>query len=76
LPSVYAEFDFLNVTFAAVWYEGTRKVKKEDEINCILNPPNSKKRFAVFPSPAGTSLTKLSLAWNNLIIPGQGGFGK
>ncbi len=30
-----------------------------------------KKRLAVFPSPAGMSLTKLSLAGNNLIIPGQ-----
>jgi hypothetical protein len=35
-----------------------------------------KKRLAVFPSPAGMSLTKLSLAGNNLIIPGQGEFGK
>jgi hypothetical protein len=35
-----------------------------------------KKRLAVFPSPAGMSLTKLSLAGNNLILPGQGEFGK
>ncbi len=34
-----------------------------------------KKRFAIFPSPAGMSLTKLSLAKNNLIVPGQGQFG-
>jgi hypothetical protein len=27
-----------------------------------------KKRFAFFPSPAGMSLTKLSLDWNNLMI--------
>jgi hypothetical protein len=33
-----------------------------------------KKRFAIFPSPAGMSLTKLSLAGDNLIIPGQGEF--
>ncbi len=32
-----------------------------------------KKRLAIFPSPAGISLTKLSLAGNN--IPGQGKFG-
>jgi hypothetical protein len=25
--------------------------------------------LAIFPSPAGMSLTKLSPAWNNLIIP-------
>jgi hypothetical protein len=34
-----------------------------------------KKRFAVFPSAGGTSLAKLSLARNILIIPGQGKFG-
>jgi hypothetical protein len=37
---------------------------------------NVKKRIAVFLSPAGMSLTKLSLAGNNLRIPGQGEFGK
>jgi hypothetical protein len=30
-----------------------------------------KKRLAVFPSPAGISLTKLSLAGNKLIIPAR-----
>jgi hypothetical protein len=35
-----------------------------------------KKRLAVFLFPAGMSLTKLSLAGNNLIIPGEGEFGK
>jgi hypothetical protein len=34
-----------------------------------------KQRFTIFPSPAGLSLTKLSLAGNYLIIPGQGVFG-
>jgi hypothetical protein len=34
-----------------------------------------KKRFGVFPSPAGMSLTKLSLDGNNLIIPVQKEFG-
>jgi hypothetical protein len=29
-----------------------------------------KKKLAIFPSPAGMSLTKLSLAGNNLVIPG------
>ncbi len=37
---------------------------------------HSKKSFAVFPSPAGMSLTNLSLAGNNLIIHGQGEVGK
>ncbi len=35
-----------------------------------------KKRFVIFPSPAGMSFTKLSLDGNNLIIPVQGEFGK
>jgi hypothetical protein len=35
-----------------------------------------KKRFAIFLSPAGMSLTKYSLAGNNLIIPAQGEFSK
>ncbi len=34
-----------------------------------------KKRLAVFPSPAGMSLTILSLAGNNLNIPDQEEFG-
>ena len=38
------------------------------EINTV------KKRLAVILSPARMSLTKLSLAGNNLIIPGQGEF--
>ncbi len=33
-----------------------------------------KKRFAIFPSPAGMSLIELSLDGNNLIIPAQGEF--
>ncbi len=35
-----------------------------------------KKILATFPFPAGMSLTKLSLAWNDLIIPGQVESGK
>ncbi len=34
------------------------------------------KRFVIFPSPAGMSLTKLSLDGNSLIIPVQGEFGQ
>jgi hypothetical protein len=34
------------------------------------------KKVIEFPSPARISITKLSLAGNNLIIPGQGDFGK
>jgi hypothetical protein len=35
-----------------------------------------KKRLTIFPSPAGISLTKLSLVGNNQIIPVQREFGK
>jgi hypothetical protein len=35
-----------------------------------------KKSLAVFPSQAGMSLTKFSLAGNNLIISAQGEYGK
>jgi hypothetical protein len=34
------------------------------------------KSFSIFPSPAGMSLTKLSLGGNHEIIPVQGDFGK
>jgi hypothetical protein len=34
-----------------------------------------KKKVSHFQSPAGMSLTKLSLAGNSLIIPGRGEFG-
>jgi hypothetical protein len=34
-----------------------------------------KKWLSFFPYPAGMSLTKLSMAGNNLIIPGQREFG-
>jgi hypothetical protein len=35
-----------------------------------------KKSLSISPSPAGMSLTKLTLTGNYLIIPGQGDFGK
>jgi hypothetical protein len=35
-----------------------------------------KKRLSIFPSPAGMSLTKRSVAGKSLIIPAQGEFGK
>jgi hypothetical protein len=42
--------------------------------NFVINV-HCKKRLSIFPSPAGMSLTKLSLAWKKQIIPGQGEFG-
>jgi hypothetical protein len=54
----------------------------EGGCTCILciptgyAPVHCTKRFAVFPSQDGISLTKLPLAGNNLIISGQGEVGK
>jgi hypothetical protein len=42
---------------------------------CAFVKLHSKKMLAVFPSPAGMSLTKLSLAGNYLDIPVLGEFG-
>jgi hypothetical protein len=41
-----------------------------------LAMPHCKKGLAVFPSPAGMSLTKLFLGGNNLIFPAQREFGQ
>jgi hypothetical protein len=43
---------------------------------CVQLPLHCKKRLAVFPSPAGMSLTKLSLAGNNDVPAGDGKIGK
>jgi hypothetical protein len=42
----------------------------------MAHTQHCKKRLTVFLSPAGMSLTKLSLVGNNLIIPSQEEFGK
>jgi hypothetical protein len=42
---------------------------------CSIDTVQRKKGFSIFPSPAGLSLTKLSLGWNNLSIPAQGELG-
>jgi hypothetical protein len=43
---------------------------------CLKRGYTVKKRLKIFPSPAGMSLTRLSLARNNFIIPGEREFGK
>jgi hypothetical protein len=51
----------IGVSFEGIWeweLEEKRVWEREILMHC-------KKRIAVFPSPAGMSLTKLSLAWNN-----------
>jgi hypothetical protein len=42
----------------------------------IAGTVHCKKGFVISPSPAEMSLTKLSLAGSNSIIPAQGEFGK
>jgi hypothetical protein len=51
------------------------KVAKNYEESKVFTV-HCKKRLSIFPSPAGVSLTKLSLAGINLIIHGQGEFSK
>jgi hypothetical protein len=51
------------------------KRTEENPSKTEVSPCTVKKWFANFPSPAGMSLTKHSLAGNNLIISGQGEFG-
>jgi hypothetical protein len=51
----------LNLGLLRLWYW------QSDALHC-------NKRLAIFPSPAGMSLTKLALAGYNLIIPDQGEF--
>jgi hypothetical protein len=48
---------------------------EREYVEIDINHFTLKKRLAIFPSPAGMSLTKLSLAGNNLILPGQEEFG-
>ncbi len=64
-----------------------REVKQSGEIHLVVDCSVEKitqllkaslytvKKFAIFPSPAGKSLAKLSLTGNNFISPGQGVFG-
>jgi hypothetical protein len=58
---------------------GTMKIigqRNSETLNwAFLMLKHRKKRLATFPSPAGISLTKLSLGGNNLAIPAQGEYG-
>jgi hypothetical protein len=53
----------------------TQKIKNSGQMQDWA-PYTVKKGLAIFPTPAGMSLTKLSLDGNNLIIPAQGEFGQ
>jgi hypothetical protein len=54
---------------------GNHSQKLYEQTKPFLKGYTVKKKLAIFPSPAGMSLTKISLAGNNLIIPGQEEFG-
>jgi hypothetical protein len=52
------------------------KGKKQSSFVCPFFSYTEKKSFSNFPSPAGMSLDKLSLAGKNISIPGAGEFGQ
>jgi hypothetical protein len=56
--------------------EKTRGMEGIIPLGMCLERYTVKKRLSVLPSPAGMSLTKLSLAGNYQIIPVQEEFGK
>jgi hypothetical protein len=57
--------------------KGQRTTVRKGRRLCGGRTVHTVKKLAIFPShPAGLSLTKLSLAGNNLIFPDQGEFGK
>jgi hypothetical protein len=53
----------------------TKRGRELPEVGKSSKHVHRKKRLAIFPTPAGMSLTKLSLDGNNLIISVQGEFG-
>ncbi len=52
---------------AACWAQHPSRVPAQ-RFMCTSQNLHCKKRLAIFPSPSGMSLTKLSLAGNNLVI--------
>ncbi len=58
-------------------HSDNRKSAKTYSENMLPKKVHCKKRLLlIFPSPGGVSLTKLLLAGNNKIFPGQGEFGQ
>ncbi len=69
-PSVFFEYAVYSEesTTSIIDYPGEVKLSVSNKVHCM-------KRLAIFPSPAGMSQTKPSLAGNNFIIPGHEEFG-
>jgi hypothetical protein len=77
--SKHIAVDDLTKTFTLVPLQSSRTIPEGEGLSIDAIDPSMytcKKRLTIFPSPAGMSLTKLSLSGNNLIIRGQGEFGK
>jgi hypothetical protein len=79
----YMAWDIFSVCkykFATIYFSHTFKISKNCGLCSLWDPAyvyiHCKKRLAIFPSPPGMSLTKLSLTGNNLIIPCQREFGQ
>jgi hypothetical protein len=68
----------MSLLLIAQWMEQvltTHEREWRNPVSGLWTVVHCKKRLVSFPSPGGMSLTKLSLAENNLIIPGQGEVG-
>jgi hypothetical protein len=72
LANVQKDKKSQHYTLAIHRYIGKCLKRRKSQLYALLH---CKKRLAVFPSPAGMPLTKLSLAENNQIISWQGEFG-
>jgi hypothetical protein len=77
LTGVSVQENITEPLHGSIWFSlFFQKDRASEVFRYHLRSVHCKKRFAVFPSPAGMSLTKPSLAENNLIIAAQGEFGK
>jgi hypothetical protein len=59
---------FLNTQFLNDVTDSLHKMTHQESIKKSLKTTHRKKRFSIFLSPAGMSLTKLSLGGNNDVI--------
>ncbi len=61
-------------------YSCITRMKKKNSTSFVVvwfgSTPHCKKSLAIFPTPGGMSLTKLSMAWKIFMIPGRGELGK
>ncbi len=72
---IQLQHEQFTVTLKNVYASFECSVHSTTFIHFRKSSEGKKGRLAIFPSPAGMSITRLSLAKNNLSIPGQGEFG-